>query len=149
MGSTTLTLALAWAVYSVNPPEHVVLDRVDVIEVNHFFDEHGKLVFDQVLFYDWSASQSRYHVRAWRLLKTPAQIPQRDWQRGDYVARWFDGDALREIRATTVRESWTQYDPELTEREFLPKERRQELRSLSPTRKHIEAMVVAREAGEH
>ncbi len=149
MGSTTLTLALAWAVYSVNPPEHVVLDRVDVIEINHFFDEHGKLVFDQVLFYDWSASQSRYHVRAWRLLKTPAQIPQRDWQRGDYVARWFDADALREIRATTVRESWTQYDPELTEREFLPKERRQELRSLSATRKHIEARVVAREAGEH
>ena len=148
MGSTTLTLALAWAVYSVNPPEHVVLDRVDVIEINHFFDEHGKLVFDQLLFYDWSASQSRYHVRAWRLLKSPAQIPQRDWQRGDYVSRWFDGDSLREIRATTVRESWTQYDPELTEREHLPKERRKELRNLSATRKHIEAMVVARDAKE-
>ena len=148
MGSTTLTLALAWAVYSVSPPEHVVLDRVDVIEINHFFDEHGKLVFDQVLFYDWSASQSRYHVRAWRLLKSPAQIPQRDWQRGDYVSRWFDGDSLREIRATTVRESWTQYDPELTEREHLPKERRKELRNLSATRKHIEAMVVARDSRE-
>ena len=27
-----------------------------------------------------------------------------------------------------MRETWTQYDPELVEREFLPKERRKELR---------------------
>jgi hypothetical protein len=142
---STLSLTVAWLVLGLNPPEHIVSDHVDVIEINHFYDEHGKLVFDQVLYYDWSPAQSRYNVRAWRLLKTPAQIPRRDVERGDYVATWYDGESMRQIRATTVRESWTQYDPELVEREHLPKERRKELRNLYSARKHIEAMVVASE----
>jgi hypothetical protein len=29
-----------------------------------------------------------------------------------------------------MRETWTQYDPELVEREYLPKERRRELRTV-------------------
>jgi hypothetical protein len=136
-------LAIILAATVLNPPEAVVADHVDVIEINHFYDEHGKLVFDQVLYFDWSPSQSRYNVRAWRLLKSSAQVPQKDWQRGDYVARFYDGDALREIRATSVRETWTQYDPELIEREFLPKERRRELRSLSGQRKVARQMVAS------
>jgi hypothetical protein len=40
-----------------------------------------------------------------------------------------------------VRETWTQYDPELLEREFLPKERRRELRNLAATRKAMAAAV--------
>jgi hypothetical protein len=35
---------------------------------------------------------------------------------------------LRKVQAATVRESWTQYDPELVERSFVPKEQRPELR---------------------
>jgi hypothetical protein len=138
-------LALAWAICATNPPEHAATDRVDVIEVNHFYDEHGKLVFDQLLFFDWSPRQSRYNVRAWRLMKSSSQAPQRDHKRGDYSVTWFDGDALREIRAVTVRETWTQYDPELAEREFLPKERRRELTSVGLPRKTAEALVAAQE----
>lgn len=145
MGTTTFTWAISLALLGLSPPEYVATDRVDVIEVNHFYDEHGKLVFDQILYYEWSAAQSRYNVRAWRLLKSPAQVPQRDWERGDFVARFYDGDALREIRAATVRESWTQYDPELIEREYLPKEQRRELRTLHSSRKTL-SLVVAREA---
>jgi hypothetical protein len=144
VGTTTFTLAIILAATALNPPESVVTDHVDVIEVNHFFDEHGKLVFDQVLYYDWSAAESRYHVRAWRLLKSPAQIPQKDWQRGDYVATFYDGDALREIRAKSMRESWTQYDPELVEREALPKERRRELRSTGSHRQAAKQMVAVK-----
>jgi hypothetical protein len=143
VGTTTLTLAIVLAATALNPPENVVSDRVDVIEINHFFDEHGKLVFDQILYYDWSPSESRHHVRAWRLLKSPAQIPQKDWQRGDYVATFYDGDALREIRAEVVRESWTQYDPELVEREALPKERRRELRTTAGHKQTVKQMSVA------
>ncbi|MEX2026593.1 MAG: hypothetical protein WEH44_04820, partial [Pirellulaceae bacterium] len=36
-----------------------------------------------------------------------------------------------EVRAATMRESWTQYDPELVEREYLPKEKRRELRTVT------------------
>jgi hypothetical protein len=106
------------------------LDRVDLIEINHFYDDHGRLVFDQTIFYDWSADDSHYHVRAWRLLKNPSQMPARDWRQGNYVAVWQDGDVLRKVQAETVRETWTQYDPELIERDYLPKDQRRELRKL-------------------
>lgn len=125
MGTAT-NLLVCLAVLTSNPVDDVAVDRVDLVEVNHFYDEQGRLVFDQIIFYDWSAPRGRYNVRAWRLLKTPAQIPHR--QQGEYVAVWHDGEVLRKIRAASLRESWTQYDPELVEREFLPKEKRRELR---------------------
>jgi hypothetical protein len=106
----------------------VARETVDLVEVNHFYDEQGRLVFDQTIFYDWSADNGRHMVRAWRLVKNPAQLPQRDWNDGGYVSIWHDGDVLRHVRATSIRETWTQYDPELVEREFLPKEHRKELR---------------------
>jgi hypothetical protein len=114
----------------LSPVEDVAHDRVDLIEVNHFYDAQGKHVFDQLIFYDWSPSQVRYNVLAWRLYKHPTQIPQRSWRQRDYVARWMDGMVLREVRAETIRESWTQYDPELVERAYLPKEQRRELQKL-------------------
>jgi hypothetical protein len=143
VGGTTISLAILLAATALSPPETVVADYVDVIEINHFYDEQGKLVFDQVLYFDWSPSQSRYNVRAWRLLKSPAQVPQKDGQRGDYVATFFDGDALRTVRAASFRETWTQHDPELAEREYLPKEHRRELRSLSGQRKAARHLVAA------
>jgi hypothetical protein len=121
---------LCLAAASLNPHQKVAVDRVDLIEINHFFDEQGRLVFDQIIFYDWSPSDSRYNVRDWRLLKTPAQVPLRNWRNNDYVAIWHDfkdRDVLRKVHARMLRETWTQYDPELVEREFLPQERRREL----------------------
>jgi hypothetical protein len=112
----------------LNPIEDVAVDRVDLVELNHFHDEQGKQVFDQIIFYDWSPTRGRYNVLAWRLLKHPSQLPVRDWSTGDYVTVWRDNAVVREVRAETMRESWTQYDPELIERSFLPKEQRRELR---------------------
>jgi hypothetical protein len=130
VSTTTAPIAVLMAYVCLNPVDDVATDCVDLIEINHFYDELGKHVFDQVIFYDWSSQYGRYNVRAWRLLKRPAQIPQRDWTRGYYVALWHDGIVLRKVLAETVRESWTQYDPELVERAFLPKEQRRELRKL-------------------
>lgn len=112
------------------PLQDVARETVDLIEVNHYFDEQGRLVFDQAIFWDWSAADARYVVRAWRLIKNPAQIPARDWSTGGYSAIWQDGEVLRQVRSRSIRESWTQYDPELVEREYLPKERRKELRTV-------------------
>lgn len=112
-------------------PVELVRDEVDLIEVNHFFDEQGRLVFDQVIFYEWSQGDARYMVRAWRLVKSPQQLPQKDWRTGNYVAYWRDdgqgGNVLRRVESSAIRETWLQYDPELAEREILPKERRREL----------------------
>jgi len=127
IGATFLALGIA-------PQEDVVRESVDLIELNHFYDEHGRLVFDQVIFYDWSAGEARYNVRAWRLVKNPAQLPQRDWRLGGYSAMWQDGEQNRYVHSKSIRETWTQYDPELVEREYLPKERRRELRTVKMTR---------------
>ena len=129
MNPLILTVTLALSSFAISPREDVATERVDLIEVNHFYDDQGRLVFDQLLFYDWSHDDGRYQLRAWRMVKNNAQLPQRNWQSGGYSAIWQDGDVLRKISAPTTPESWTQYDPELTEREFLPKERRRELRS--------------------
>lgn len=125
MNTTSLLLT---AVFCLHPIDDVAHDEVDLIEVNHFYDEQGRLVFDQVIFYDWSSQESRFHVRAWRLLKSPAQIPRRNWTCGDFLTIWHDGEVLRKVRSKGIHETWTQYDPELLEREYLPKEKRRELR---------------------
>ena len=89
--------------------------------------EAGKHVFDQLIFYDWSREESRYHVRAWRLIKHPSQFPLHDLRTDTYVATWQDGDVLRSVSGDAFRETWTQYDPELLERSALPKSQRREL----------------------
>jgi hypothetical protein len=102
-------------------------NTVDLIEINHCYDENGQLVFDQLLYYDWCPKQQRYNVRDWRLLKRPIQLPRRNPQSGMYVAIWRDGPVMREVHAKTIRESWTQYDPEIVEQEFLAKDKRRAL----------------------
>jgi len=127
MMAFSATCAAMLFAFGVMPVEDVIAESVDLIEVNHCYDEEGKHVFDQVLFYDWSAQDRQYHVRAWRMLKDPTQIPHRDSVRGDYESTWYDGWLLRQVRSTTFRETWTQYDPEVTARSQLPKELRREL----------------------
>lgn len=127
MGTISLQLVLLLAAVGSSPIEDIPCDRVDLIEVNHFHDDQGRLVFDQVIFYEWSPTQGRHQVQAWRLLKSAAQKPRADFQTGEFVATWQDGETLREVRASSARESWTQFDPELVEREFLAKEKRKDL----------------------
>ena len=112
-------------------PDMRVQERADLTELNHFYDDNGKLVFDQTIFYDWSVADERYHVRAWRLMKNaPAELTHRDWLRGGYRTTWHDSgsEIITDVWSPEYRETWTQYDPELVEREYLPKEKRKELR---------------------
>lgn len=116
---------LVLILFSIVPRDDVVRESVDLVEVNHFYDENGRLVFDQIIFYDWI--YSNYRVVAWRLVKSDSQFPRRLWPRG-YSCYWQDGEQTRQVLASSDRETWTQYDPELVEREYFPKELRRELR---------------------
>lgn len=130
MGAMSIHIAVCMTALTLTPAEEVTVDQVDLVEVNHFYDDQGRLVFDQVIYYDWSERHSRFQVRDWRLLKSPAQVPLRDWRGGGYVSEWEDfkqRNGLRRIKTKSIRETWTQYDPELVEREFLPQEKRVEL----------------------
>lgn len=115
---------IAVLLFAIVPICEPVAERVDLIEVNHFYDENGKANFSQVIFYDWRPSESHYHVRAWRLVKNDSQRPRMDWGGREWVSRWHDGERFREVRSSAFRETWTQYDPELFERDILPKEKR-------------------------
>lgn len=103
---------------------NVVRQGVDLIELNHFVDEDGREVFRQVIFYDWSSTHHRFHVRAWRLVKSESQIPVRRWNPGRYQCTWHDDGLLRQVWAPKLRETWTQKDPERVNRAFLPEGQR-------------------------
>jgi hypothetical protein len=121
-----------------HPAANVPEETVDLIEINHLYDEHGHPVFDQVLFYDWSAAHGRYQLRDWRLLKSPNQIPLPSAKDREYVSVWNDfkaGDTVRATKSRIVRETWTQFDPELAERDFLPADQRRKLSDVPMSRK--------------
>lgn len=122
---------LAYILFSIIPREEIARDCCDVIEHNRFYDEQGRLVFAQLIFMDWVPQCGRYQVRAWKLLKGDKPTPERDWRQGGYTATWVDDESVRRIRSDSIRDSWTQFDPELLERDVLPKERRLGLRILS------------------
>ena len=117
------------------------LDQADVTEVNHYFDQNGKLVLEQVIWWEWSDLESRYQVRDWRLLKSkavfrnrkltyfhPIRRPQFDHRRDEYVMAWKDGEQYRIVRSVSMRETWTFYDPEVADRERLPRSDRRKLK---------------------
>ena len=108
------------------PPDGLVRESCDLIEVNHYYDHNGVPVFTQAIFWNWQSDH--YIVRDWRMVKSDKQLPQRDHATGGYVVTWQDGEVTRTIHSANVRETWTQWDVEVAERESLPVERRERLR---------------------
>jgi len=102
----------------------MICEQVDLIELNHFIDEDGREVFRQVIFYDWSESHHRFHVRAWRLVKEESQLPRRRWNPSRYQCTWHDEGLLRRVTARHLRETWSQKDPERVNRKLLPEDQR-------------------------
>ena len=113
----------------------VTTDVVDLIEVNRYFDEHASPVYQQLIFYDWNESTGRYQVRAFRIIKSLQQMPHRVRSSRFYAVVWFDekDGVTRRVLARAVRQSWTQHDPEMAERDTFPVQYRREL-SLPPRR---------------
>lgn len=122
-----ILLSLALAILPAEEFTGVLVDRVDLVEVNHYYDDQARHVFDQVLFYDWSPAAARFRVRDYRLFRSPHQRPQRSASTREYVTLWHEGDGTRHVTARAFRETWTQYDPEMRERQYLAKHRRQRL----------------------
>ncbi|WP_202617372.1 hypothetical protein [Roseimaritima sediminicola] len=127
-GFICLSLVAASVMTASTGDEPVVQQRVDLIEVNHFLDDNGRHVFDQIVFYDWSKADRCYNVRAWRLVKTPDQLPVRQWKPHRYRCIWHDDGVLREVWSPLYRESWSQRDPERENRKRLAEDQRPELR---------------------
>jgi hypothetical protein len=120
-------MMLLLLIASVLPHDNVARESCDRIEVNLFYDDLGRLVFEQHCFYDWEDHSGRFQLRAWRMVKNQTQQPRLNPQSKRWEVHWMDGEAERLISSPVLMRTATQYDPELTEREHLPKERRREL----------------------
>lgn len=108
-------------------PRATVYDHVDLVELNHFFDGNGKLVFNQVIWWDWSWWHECYLVVAWRIC--PEAHPWRCYRTSLWVSKWRDASStphrMRRVTADFYCETWTQHDPELEDRKrLLPENRR-------------------------
>ncbi len=100
-------------------PLEPVRDRCVAIEKNNFYDECGRLVFKQFIFRDTD------EIVDWRLVKSGYELLHTPT--GPSLI-WVDGDKFRRVDAKRYYETWTQHDPELIERDVLPKEDRRELK---------------------
>lgn len=115
---------------------------VDEITVNHFYDEHGKKVFSQVIFWEWENPETNLYVeragfcvRHWKLFKDDVEIYYNNKYKY-YVAKWIDPsrkDPVRviEVHAKKFHENWTQYDPELENRSLCPQDKRKTINGIT------------------
>jgi hypothetical protein len=120
-------------------------EQVDLIELNHFHDCLGRHVYDQVIFYEWSAEHLEYHVRAWCLVEDREpenRRPTRSYSDHRYYVRWHDRDQNlnRCVASHHFRETWTQVDPERANKRLLDERMRTALikRRLDPVKPEVE-----------
>lgn len=109
------------------PGDRVLSDRVSVIEINHVQCLWtGKETLCQVIYWRWW-TDDQHHVAEWRTLASCPHARFRRDGRG-WVETRDDGPVRREIRADSLRETWTTHDPEVADRELLPPGNRLPLR---------------------
>jgi len=92
-------------------------ESVDLIELNHYYDTRGRLIYDQVVFWEINPTNKRFQVRAWCLVDDREDLdrrPIKNESTGRWSVVWRDGDkrVMRHITSQQYRESWTQTDPE-------------------------------------
>ena len=106
-------------------------EHVDAIELNHFFDQRGHLVYDQVVFFERTPTTGRFQVRAWCLVDDRETLNRRPLLNDNGLYECFAVDSnerlTRRIVSRVFRESWTQFDPEREDKKRHPESLRIEL----------------------
>jgi hypothetical protein len=105
--------------FALLPQAEPVRERVGEIQLNYVYSDDGKHILTQWIFLDHG------QVQAWRMCK--GQRIERDYDRGGWVLRFWDGEFYREVRADSFAELHTQYDVEINARNQWPVEQRREL----------------------
>ncbi len=106
------------------PKSSDVFEEVDLIEFNHFYDDLGRHVYDQLIFYEWAPDSKSFVVRAWCLVdeKHAGTVkPWRSWPDESWSVRFLDRENrfYRRISSKQYRETWTQVDPERANRKLV------------------------------
>jgi hypothetical protein len=131
-----MILAIAITALLAIPTEErtgLAVDTCQTIDRNTFYDDQGRVVFEQMLF--WEVRDEKEVIKDWRLIKEHTPDVVHDFARNEYTLTFHDGDATRVVRAKKYRETHFQHDIELRNRDVLPKEYRtllQKLRTITP-----------------
>jgi hypothetical protein len=123
---------LAALLLAIVPLELPTQSKVDAVELNHFYDQDGRHVFDQAICWRFNRATCRHEVQAWWLVKDESAS-------GDMLR--FDGSVMRRVTTGRFFESWTQYDRELFDRQQVPQEER---RNVSPCWKQVRRVLEER-----
>ena len=99
-----------------DPPPFMIVDHVDSIELNHYYDSSGKAVLNQLIYFDWANSDQCFHAIDYRLQKHPTRIPVFDYSTGTYKSWFYDGRYMIQVTSDSFVETWTQTDPEYVQR---------------------------------
>jgi len=140
---------LFFCLFSIVPYYSIPTIDCESVQINHFHDENGRLVFDQLMCMGskeladckadiciaWfllknSRIANEEKRAAWIVDKKNKDIPYVADFREEYSISgksifWNNssGDTIRINFKTIIYHTWTQYDPELLSRELNPKER--------------------------
>src|SRR5690349_22393722 len=109
-------IAFALTILSILPRETCLRESVETIEVNRVFTYEGEPNLSQVIFW------GKRDVIAWRMNNEGKLNPT------GKVLYFMDQGVVRCIMARTVVESWTQFDVEVAQRDYLPANERRGLR---------------------
>lgn len=123
-----ISLVLAVVCIADVPRLPVEESRVDVLEVNHYYDPNtADLRFVQLIGWDW-CNKNGMVCHWWRMIRNPARQPRSDASRpGVFVATFVDDGKLVRVRARCCIETHTQFDPEIDNRRVFPQWRRRGL----------------------
>ena len=127
-----MNIILATIAVALLPSEGVVQDRCDVIEVNHYHGDDGRLIQTQVIFWDYQDDKPGEQVAAWRLWKNPSRLPTKNQFTGEWELLFNDEGTMRMVTAGSYRETWTQFDREMESRRDLPKSEQRGLTKMRP-----------------
>ena len=109
----------------------IVEDRVDIIEINYYFNDMGAINFAQVIFWEWDRHRKKFRVVDFRILERDAEhVWPAKMQSGLYVHFWWDErtHTCRKVIAPYFYITMTDEDPEMKDRDKWPKDERRELR---------------------
>ncbi len=129
--STALSLSLIAIVSASNNHYEIIRDEVDIQELNGYYDKSGKLVLEQIVYWDYCIEKRKTKdcngftnvyeclekkVVDWRLFKTKNQIPIKDHKTGKFIARFRDEEVYREVVSDIFYKSSTLNDVEVCNR---------------------------------
>lgn len=121
----------------------VTEENVDLIEYNNLYDENGDATLDQIILWNWDIHDKAYRCCDFLVVGTPTKPlnnnkpgEKRDCKAGselNYPMKTKDGNyrsivskmgKTRIIYGNLMRETWTQFDPEIADQEHIPKHQR-------------------------